>query len=62
MIQIHRFLDEIEGALFHRGDGFFDRAICGDENDGKVGSTRRASRNTSMPELPGSFKSERTSR
>ena len=32
VIEIDRFLDEIEGAFFHCGDRFFHRAIRGHQN------------------------------
>ena len=37
VIEVHGLLDEIEGALFHRRDSFFHRAVGGDENHGKGG-------------------------
>ena len=35
VIEIHRLLDEIERALFHRRHGLFHRAVRGDENEGQ---------------------------
>ena len=37
MIEVDGLLNEIEGALFHGGDGFVDGTVSGDENDGKRG-------------------------
>ena len=37
MIQIDRFLNEIERAVFHGGDGFVDRTIGGHQNHGQGG-------------------------
>ena len=33
VIEIDGFLEKIEGAFFHGGDGFFDGAECGEQND-----------------------------
>ena len=37
MLQVHGLLDEIVRAFFHRGHGFFDRAVGRDQNHGNGG-------------------------
>ena len=37
VVQVHRFLDEIERALFHRRDRFFHRPVGGHQDHGDVG-------------------------
>ena len=56
MIQVHRLLDKVESAFFHRGYGFFDRSVSRHPaSTGSVGSARLASRNTSKSGMSGEF-------